>query len=53
MQTKMFQLIRPVTRLLGMRDLSHEEWRRKRDLQERLARLLDSYGYRHLDTPIL
>lgn len=36
-----------------MHDLSQEAWRRKRGLQDRLADLFGSYGYRCLDTPIL
>ena len=36
-----------------MHDLSQESWRQKRDLQDRLVKLIGSYGYRCLDTPIL
>ena len=46
-------LTRPVSRLREMRDLSQEEWRTRRDIQDRLTRLMGSYGYRYLDTPVL
>ena len=45
--------MRPVTRLPGMFDLSQESWLRKRKIQDSLAELFGSYGYRQLDTPIL
>ena len=45
--------MRPVTRLPGMSDLSQESWLRKRKIQDSLAELFGSYGYRQLDTPIL
>ena len=45
--------MRPVTRLRGMEDLSHEAWRRKRALQDCLIDLLGSRGYNCLETPIL
>ena len=44
---------RTVARLQGMRDLQEGEWRRKEGLQDRLARLLGSWGYRRLETPVL
>ncbi len=43
----------PVARLRGMSDLTGESFRRRDSLQRRLTSLLDSYGYRRLDTPLL
>ena len=45
--------MRTVTRLRGMSDLSQESWQRKRKLQDSLAELIGSYGYRRLETPVL
>ena len=45
--------MKQVTRLGGMYDVSQDLWLRKRDLQDRLVRLIGSYGYRYLETPIL
>ena len=36
-----------------MRDLPQEEWRTRRELQDRLTQLMGSHGYRYLDTPVL
>ena len=36
-----------------MKDFSHDSWRTKIDLQERLGDLFGSFGYSHLETPIL
>ena len=36
-----------------MQDLSHESWRHKRGLQDRLLDLIGRYGYYCLETPIL
>ncbi len=36
-----------------MQDLSQDSWRTKRDLQDRLGDLIGSFGYSHLETPIL
>ncbi len=36
-----------------MKDFSHDSWRAKIDLQERLGDLFGSFGYSHLETPIL
>ncbi len=44
---------RTVARLTGMNDVSGPERRRREDLQDRLAALLGSYGYRQLETPLL
>ncbi len=46
-------LDKSVARLRGMRDLSQESWRTKRNLQDRLVELFGGFGYRTLDTPIL
>ena len=45
--------MKQVTRLGGMYDVSQDFWLRKRDLQDRLVRLIGSYGYRYLETPVL
>ena len=45
--------MKQVTRLGGMNDVPQDLWLRKRDLQDRLVRLIGSYGYHYLDTPIL
>ena len=45
--------MRTVTRLPGMSDISQESWQRKRELQDSLAELIGSYGYRRLETPVL
>ena len=42
-----------VARLRGMEDLSQDSWRTKRDLLDRLGDLIGSFGYSHLETPIL
>ena len=44
---------RTVARLRGMSDLSGDSLRRRDELQRRLTALLDRYGYRSLDTPLL
>ena len=44
---------RTVARLRGMSDLTGESLRRRGELRGRLTSLLDSYGYRSLDTPLL
>ena len=44
---------RTVARLRGMPDLTGESLRRRGELQRLLTSLLDSYGYRSLDTPLL
>ena len=44
---------RTVARLAGMNDVSGPARRRRDALQFRLAGLLDSYGYRQLETPLL
>ncbi|PKB80103.1 MAG: hypothetical protein BZY88_09885 [SAR202 cluster bacterium Io17-Chloro-G9] len=36
-----------------MHDLPQEAWRNRRDLQDRLCDLIASFGYSHLETPIL
>ena len=44
---------RTVARLAGMNDVSGRERQRRKALQDLLAALLDSYGYRQLETPLL
>ena len=44
---------RPVARLRGMSDLIGESLRRRDELQRRFFSLLEGYGYRRLDTPLL
>ncbi len=44
---------RTVARLTGMNDVSGRERQRREALQDLLATLLDSYGYRQLETPLL
>ena len=45
--------MKQVTRLGGMNDVPQDLWLRKRDLQDRLVRLIGSYGYHYLETPVL
>ncbi len=42
-----------VARLRGMDDISQEAWLRRDEMQGRLAKLLASYGYQRLETPML
>ena len=42
-----------VARLSGMHDVSQESSCAKRAMQDSLIQLIGSYGYRHLETPIL
>ena len=44
---------RTVARLTGMNDISGPARRQRDALQDRLVTLLDSYGYRQLETPLL
>lgn len=53
MNEKLAGPTKSVARLGGMKDLSQDAWRTKRDLQDRLGELIGSFGYRHLETPIL
>ena len=42
-----------VSRLQGMHDLPEDALRQKQGLQDRLCQLLNGYGYRQLETPVL
>ena len=42
-----------VSRLQGMHDLPEDDLRQKQGLQDRLCQLLNGYGYRQLETPVL
>ena len=42
-----------VSRLQGMHDLPEDALRQKQGLQDRLCQLLNDYGYRQLETPVL
>ena len=53
MNEKLTGPTKSVARLRGMEDLSQDAWRAKRDLQDRLGDLIGSFGYSHLETPIL
>ena len=47
------ELANGIPRLPGMDDVYGEEWERKNALQARLIKLLRSYGYRSVETPVL